>query len=162
MSTFINIILLLLKIRFWKVYVSGSKKGDFNWCRFWAKNRLVIWCCGITCQEVFNFIQIEIDPGYNVLKTVWKWMSLYKWPLYNLFWPFFHHMYVHLSQNWGSNSHFKVLNRSYLWLVQNLWQKMKIFPFLFFFQFCTKTEILIFCVFCILVFFVITFAPIKI
>ena len=58
---------LLLKIRFWKVYVLGSKKGDFNWCRFWAKNRHVIWCCGSICQEVFNLIQIEIDPGYNVL-----------------------------------------------------------------------------------------------
>ena len=69
--------------------IGVKKRGDFNWCRFWAKNRLVIWCCGIICQEVFNFIQIEIDPGYNVLKTVWKWMSLYKWPLYNLFWPFF-------------------------------------------------------------------------
>ena len=78
------------------------------------------------------------------------------------FWPFFRHMYVHLSQNWGSAGHFEVLNRSYLWLVQNLWHKTLIFPFLFFLQFCTKTDVSIFCVFCIFVFFVIAFVPIKI
>ena len=50
-----------------------------------------------------------------LLKTVLKRMSLYIWPLYDHFWPFFRHMYVHLSRNWG---HFEVLNRSYLWLVQ--------------------------------------------
>ena len=94
------------------------------------------------------------------IKTDRKWMSLYKWPLNDLFWPFFRHMYVHLSQNRSSDGHFKVLNRSYLWLVQNLWQKTKIFPFLFFFQFCTKTEIFIFCVFWVFVFIVITFVPI--
>ena len=27
--------------------------------------------------------------GSKNLKSVWKWMSLYKWPLYDLFWPFF-------------------------------------------------------------------------
>ena len=75
------------------------------------------------------------------IKTDRKWMSLYKWPLYNLFWPFFHHMHVHLSQNWGSDGHFEVLNKSYLWLGQILWPKTKIFPFLFLLRFCTKTKI---------------------
>ena len=99
----------------------------------------------------------------SYVKTDRKWMSLYKWPLYNLFWPFFCHMHVRLSQNWGSDGHFEVLNRSYLWLVQNLWPKTKIFSFLFFFlRFCTKTEIFIFQVFCVFVFCVITFVPIKI
>ena len=35
-----------------------------------------------------------------------------------------------LSQNWGSYGHFDVLNRSKLWLVQRLWHKTQIFPFL--------------------------------
>ena len=96
------------------------------------------------------------------LKSVWKWMSLYKWPFYNLCWPLFCNMYVHLSQNWGSNGHFVVLNRFYLRLVKNLWHKMQMFPFLFFLQFCTKTVNFIFFVFCVSVFFVITFVPIKI
>ena len=96
------------------------------------------------------------------LKTVSKWMSLYKRPLYDLSGLFFCHMYVHLSQNWGSDGHFEVLNRSYLWLVHNLWHKMLIFPFLFFLPFFTKTDVCIFCFFCGFVFFVITFVPIKI
>ena len=52
------------------------------------------------------------------LKTVWKRMFLYKWPLYNLFWPFFCHMCVYLPQNWGSDSHLEVLNGSKSWLGQ--------------------------------------------
>ena len=92
----------------------------------------------------------------HYLKTVSKWMSLYKSPLYDLFWPIFCHMYVHLSQNWGSDNHFEVLNRSIFCLLQKLWHKTQIFPFLFILQFCTKTR------FCVFVFCVITFVPIKI
>jgi hypothetical protein len=78
-------------------------------------------------------------------------MFLYKWPLYNLFWPFFCHLYGHLSQNWGSDGHFEMLN------------KRKYFHFFsFFLWFRTKTDIFVFCIFCVFVFFVITFAPIKI
>ena len=64
--------------------------------------------------------------------------------------------------NWGSDGHFEVLNRSYLWLVEKLWRKMQIFQFLFFLRFCTKRDICIFFVFYIFVFFVITFVPIRI
>ena len=55
------------------------------------------------------------------LKTDRKWMSLYKWPLYDHFWPFFCHMCVYLSQNVGSDSHFEVLNGSKSWLGLKLW-----------------------------------------
>ena len=72
------------------------------------------------------------------LKSVYKWMSLYKCPLYDHSWPFYCHMYDHLSQNWGSDDHFEVLNRSYLWLVEKLWHKTQIFPFLFFCDFVQK------------------------
>ena len=74
----------------------------------------------------------------------------------------FCHVYLHLPQNWGSDGHFEELNKSNLWLVQNLWHKTQIFPFLFLLRFGTKTDICLFCVFCVLVFFVITFVPIKI
>ena len=84
------------------------------------------------------------------LKSVWKWMSLYKWPLYDLFWPFFCHMYDHLSQNWGSDSHFEVLNRSYLWFVQKLWHKTQIFPFLLFCDFVQKQTFASFVFLCFL------------
>ena len=92
------------------------------------------------------------------LKSVYKWMSLYKCPLYDHSWPFFRH----LSQNWGSDGHFEVLNRSYLWLVEKLWRKTQIFPFLFLIAILYKNRYLHFFVFYVFVFFVITFVPIKI
>ena len=59
-----------------------------------------------------------------LLKSVYKWMSLYKCPLYDHSWPFFCHMYGYLSQNWGSDGHFVVVNRSKSWLGQELWPQM--------------------------------------
>ena len=100
--------------------------------------------------------------GFSLLNSGWKWMSLHIWPLYDHFWPFFRHMYVHLSQNWGSDGHFEVLNRSTFWLLQKLWHKTQIFPFLFILQFCTKTRVCVFSVFCVFAFCVITFVRIKI
>ena len=76
-----------------------------------------------SCRTILDVIFLCMLPLNYQLNSDWKWMFLYIWPLYDHFWPLFCHMYVHLSQNWGSDSHFKVLNRSYLWLVQNLWQK---------------------------------------
>ena len=96
------------------------------------------------------------------VKSVYKWIFLYKWPLYDHSWPFFCHMSEYLSQNWGSDGHFEVLNGSKFWLGQKLWHELQIFPFLFFLPFCTKTDICIFFVFCVLVSFVISFDPIKI
>jgi hypothetical protein len=81
---------------------------------------------------------ILLQHSVYLLKTVSKWMSLYKRPLYDLFWPYFCHMYVYLSQNWGSDGHFEVLNMSYLWLVQKLGHKTQIFPFLFLWDFVQK------------------------
>ena len=43
-----------------------------------------------------------------------------------------------LSQNWSSDNHFKVLNKSKSWLAQKLWHKIKIFLFLFFCVFVKK------------------------
>ena len=57
---------------------------------------------------------------------------------YDRFWPFFRQLYIYLSQNWGSDSHFGILNRSKIWLVQRLWHKMQIFPFLVFCNFVQK------------------------
>ena len=84
------------------------------------------------------FVIQEEKSTNAMLKSVWKWMFLYKWPFYELFWPFFCNMYVHLSQNWGSDGHFEVLNRSYLSLVQKLLHKTQIFPYLFFCDFIQK------------------------
>ena len=45
---------------------------------------------------------------------------------------FFWQLHKNLSQNWSSNSHFEVLNLSKSSLVQKLWYKTQIFPYLFF------------------------------
>ena len=39
----------------------------------------------------------------------------------NHFWPYFRQLYVGLSQNWGSDSHFEVLNGSKSWILK-IWQ----------------------------------------
>ena len=58
---------------------------------------------------------------------------------YHHFWPFFCQLYVYLSQNWGSDSHFGIPNRSKIWLVQRLWQKNANISFnCFFFNFVQK------------------------
>ena len=44
--------------------------------------------------------------------------------LFYHFWQFYCHWYVYLSQNWGSDSHFEVLNQSKSQLVQKLWPQM--------------------------------------
>ena len=62
--------------------------------------------------------------GHFNLKTLLKWMSFYKWPLFDLFWPLFHRMCVYLSQNLGSDGHFEVLNGSKSWLGKTLWPQM--------------------------------------
>ena len=72
-----------------------------------------------TYSRVLNRRQFRIK-----LKTVWKRMFLYKWPLYDLFWPFFCHVCVYLSQKWGSDGHFELLNGSESWFGQKLWPQM--------------------------------------
>ena len=46
-----------------------------------------------------------------------------KWPLYDYFWLFLCQVYENLLQNWGSDNHLEVLNKSESWLVQQLWHK---------------------------------------
>ena len=95
------------------------EKGFFSFLPHLFKFRILygLWCCCI----------------------VWiKTNNNNKWLFYDYFWPFFCQLYTHLSQNWGSDGHFDVLNRSKIWLVQRLWPKMQIFPFSFFCNFVQK------------------------
>ena len=80
-------------------------------------------CCDVSCgrRSRWTYLRKKNKITNEVaIKTVSKWMSLYKWPLYDLVWPFF----CHLSQNWGSDGNFEVLNRSKSWLGQKLWPQM--------------------------------------
>ena len=48
--------------------------------------------------------------------------------------------YVYLSQNWDSNGHFEVLNKSKFQLVQRLWQKTKRCKYLFLYKIAKKKK----------------------
>ena len=78
-----------------------------------------------------------------------------KWPFYYLFWPFFCQLYANLSQNWDSDGHVEVLNKSKSSLVQKLWQKKqkrkkhKICKHLFLYRIANKKEMEIFA-FCVI------------
>ena len=63
-----------------------------------------------------------------------------KLPFYNYFKPNFRHLHEYLSQNWGSDGHFEALNRSIPQLVQKLWHKAQLFPFLFLCDFVKKIK----------------------
>ena len=70
---------------------------------------------------------IYVDGGnlaWNGRKTAIS-QSTYLWDtLYDHSWPFFCHMCMYLSQNWGSDGHFEVPNGSKSWLGQKLWPQM--------------------------------------
>ena len=130
----------------------------------------------MTCKQIMTILGGDSNPGGSELKNhgtkqnIFWWQSSKvtqymnhiiwvtmnnnkKWLFYDYFWPYFCQLYNHLSQNWGSDGHFDVLNRSKIWLVQRLWHKMQIFPFSFFCNFVQKHSF----AFC-----VISIVPIKI
>ena len=90
--------------------------------------------CPLGCQGPTN-----CSPGFSDLPwwqlflfwyIVWSEMkNTDKWQGYYHFQLFFCHVYVHLSQNWGADSHFEVLYWSKFWLVLKLGHKTQIFPF---------------------------------
>ena len=83
------------------------------------------------CRWELNF---ENNSDYYYFrKTAIVWIKTNnndKWLFYCYFWPFFRQLYVYLSQNWDSEGHFDVPNRSKNWLVLRLSHKMQIFQFL--------------------------------
>ena len=68
-------------------------------------------------------------------------------PFLAIFWQ----LCDHILQDWGSDGHVEVLNRSKPWLIQRLWLKMQIFPFLVFCDIVEKKSSVLFdFLFCIL------------
>ena len=128
--------------------IDRSLETKSSWaCSIARRNQLtkILWLCCFIIQFMDHWSSgsCSISKFANLIKSVYKRMFLYKWPLYDLFWSFFCHMYVRLSQNWGSDNHFEVINRSYLWLVEKLWHKMQIFLHLFcFLCFCVGISVL--------------------
>ena len=78
----------------------------------------------------------------NILRRPHLWslaqfytLTQFKWQLcislFYHFWPYFQKLYVHLSQDWSSDSHFEVLNASKSWI-------LKAWPLVSFW--CVKTQ----------------------
>ena len=60
-------------------------------------------CDSSSVNPYYSKLMLSLSTYYYV-NSVSRWKSLIR------FWPFFRHMYIHLSQNWDSDGHFKVLN----------------------------------------------------
>ena len=129
--------LLIMKILckfFSHHYLKSTKSGWFikggiqqlrgqNFAIFWPPPPCVDSFLYHEHGQKQTFLTLSPPHLFHV-KTVSKWMSLYKWSLYHLFWSFFHRMCVYLSQNWGSDGQFEVLNGSKSWLGKTLWPRM--------------------------------------
>ena len=69
-------------------------------------------------NKIFSFIprnKVWSETKVNkrsLYARFWPFCCLMKWPLYNHFWLFFRPLYVHLSQNLGSDGYFEVLTES--------------------------------------------------
>ena len=84
--------------------------------------KVIVLVCVCKSSQLLPVSKVDkIFTRWCFLKTVLKWMSFFKWPLYDLFWPFFCHMCVYLSQNLGSDGHLPSM------LTQNNGRKMPIF-----------------------------------
>ena len=81
----------------------------------------------------------------------------HKWPFYNHFLTIFCHMYVHLSQNWGSGCHFEMINGSKSWFFSWVMTQNANISISAFLQFCRQNSYVFFNAFCD-----ITFVQIKI
>ena len=139
---------------------------DRNWNWNWKKDA-AFWKKVLCIRTIFSTIILLSMSTLALIKflqrsmipIVWiKTNNNAKWLFYGYFWPFFRQLYVYLSQNWDSEGHFDVLNRSKIWLVLRFDTKCKYFHFR-----CVailyKIHIWVFCVFA---FCVITFVPIRI
>ena len=145
----------------WKLREKGRKVGPRG-------NFLLIVCpFFIKAKEIYRSStgskksMVVLLLAKNI-KTVSKWMSLYKWPLYDLFRPFFAMCMFFFHKTEVLTVILRCLTGlTYDWF-KSYDTKRKYFYFFFFLQFCSKTDDFVFCIFCVFVFFVITFVPIKI
>ena len=58
-----------------------------------------------------DFNQMNDNLYKKSIQNALQKIATDKWPFYYHVWPFFCHLYVCPSQNWGSDSHFEVLNK---------------------------------------------------
>ena len=99
---FANCIVIFHKSEVQTVVLRRYNRSTFFWFRHYG-----LRCRWRPCTCLANSQKLAAD----------------KWPFYDHIWPFFCQLYVYLSQNWGSDGNFEVLNESKLSLVQKLWHK---------------------------------------
>ena len=96
-------------------------------------------------HENWQKLHHRLDLYY--IKTDWKRMSLYKWPCYDQFWPFFEicmFIFHKTEVQMVIRTCLTGLNSNKFWLVQKLWQKTEIFSFPFFCNFVQKHKLAFF------------------
>ena len=93
------------------LYYTESKGRDARAQRF-AKSRLEGAIEEFWGFEPTLFINLELRKCTSKFIVWVKMNNNDKWLFYDHFWPFFCQLYIHLSLNWGSDSHFDVLNWS--------------------------------------------------
>ena len=109
----------------------------------------------------FSFSFLSSSRSLYYIKTCWKRMFLYKWPLYDLFWPFFAIcMFIFLKTE-VLTVILRCLTGLTYDLIKSYDTKHKYFHF-FCCHFLQKQTFASFAFFAFLCFFAITFVPIKI
>ena len=144
MSTIICIIMYIY-LDLWHV------KGSINLSELFSR-KYGHWYSNFCSQ--FRIFSLSIDCSETKEND--------KWLFYDHFRPFFGQLHDYISQNWGSDGHFEVLNRSKPWLIQKLWLKIQIFPFLFFSDIVEKMHFCFLGFWVLFAFCVITVVPIMI
>ena len=109
---------LCLKFTGWDVLPRSFNSGQFEFTLYykvpWSLPRRSKFICN--CYWI-HFWRITIQVIFIQLKTVLKWIFLINHHFTTIS-AFFCHMCV-FTQNWASDDHFEVLNRSKFWLLQN-------------------------------------------
>ena len=73
---------------------------------------VVLRCLTSLNLNLFKRCYIKCKYFHFWTRLTHEKISTDKWPFYDHFWPYFWQLCFHLSQNWGSDGHFEVLNES--------------------------------------------------
>ena len=106
------------------LWFPGHQNAVLYWylLQFWRVWYFYTLRIELPFTSVFNFNKNHIIWGFFILEGVPKISRLGG---ITTFTTFFGPSTLNLSQNWISDCHFEVLNKSQSWLVQKLWQKWK-------------------------------------
>ena len=110
-----------------------SRTGVGIWTECWFKvlyysvRQYIVFLA----SNSLHTLEVKNSNAHVIVLCAKNLTQLWFWPFYDHLWSFFHKLHFYPSQNWGSDGHFEVLNKSESWLDQKLWHKSQ-----FFWQLC--------------------------